>query len=448
MTYLLHTYGCQMNVRDSEMAAAILESSGLEPARGEDDADLILINTCAVRGKAEDKAIGKARLLCAQKKRRPLLVGFAGCMAQRLGPELFRRVPRLDFAIGTRAHAALPDVLRRLQNGEPRVAFLDPPFNIPDNPCQHLAPKLSAYVTILLGCNRRCAYCVVPDVRGPEYSRPAAEILGEARALVNAGAREITLLGQSVMRYGALPKCSMSNREVSEPFPRLLRDICQIPGLARLRFTSGHPSGCTPGLLHAFRTLPQLCHHLHLPVQSGSDKILAAMRRGYTRGEYLDTLRRLRDAVPDIAITSDIIVGFPGETGEDFAQTHSLLREAAFDNTFIFKFSPRPGTPAALLDDDVTDDEKMRRNKILLEEQDRVGQALNDKLLHTTQQILVEGPSLRNPSRWAGRTSANKIVHFENPGHVSPGDLFDLTITRVMPQTLYGVPALNQRRQP
>ncbi|MCL1888261.1 MAG: radical SAM protein [Kiritimatiellaeota bacterium] len=214
--------------------------------------------------------------------------------------------------------------------------------------------------------------------------------------------------------------------------------LCEIPGLRRLRFTSGHPSGCTDELLDAFRRLPKLCRHLHLPVQSGSDKILAAMRRGYTRETYLETVRRLREAAPGIAITSDIIVGFPGETGDDFERTRSLLREAAFDNTFIFKYSPRPGTPAASLDDDVPAAEKMRRNKILLADQDEVGQSLNDKLLQTTQEILVEGPSLRNPARWAGRTGANKIVHFDNPGHVRPGDLLNLVITRVLPQTLYG----------
>ena len=213
----------------------------------------------------------------------------------------------------------------------------------------------------------------------------------------------------------------------------------KVPGLARLRFFSAHPSGCTDEFLHAFRTLPQLCHHIHLPVQSGSNAILRAMRRGYTREEYLDTIRRLRAAIPDLAITSDIIVGFPGETEDDFEQTRSLLREAAFDNTFIFKYSPRPNTPAALLDDNVPPAEKMRRNKLLLADQDEVGQTLNDKLLHTVQEILVEGPSLRNPSRWAGRTGTNKIVHFDNPGTVKPGDLLNLAITRVLPQTLYGV---------
>jgi len=472
MKYLLHTYGCQMNVRDSEMYAALFDSNGLAPARGEDDADLILINTCAVRGKAEDKAVGKARLLCVEKRRRPLLVGFAGCMAQRLGAELFKRVPLLDFVIGTRSASRVPELLQRLRSGETRVALLDPADTIPPNPNQHPSPApLSAYVTILLGCNRHCAYCVVPQVRGPEYSRPAQDILDDIQTLVNAGTREVTLLGQSVMRYGVSPcdaphrmtKGSSFNREVStfkffnggeaavsnplnvetsllklEPFPRLLHAICEIPELKRLRFTSGHPSGCTDELLDAFRTLPKLCRHLHLPVQSGSNKILSAMRRGYTRETYLETLRRLRDAAPGIAITSDFIVGFPGETEDDFEQTRSLLREAAFDNTFIFKYSPRPGTPAALLDDNVPASEKMRRNKILLADQDEVGQSLNDHLLHTTQEILVEGPSLRNPARWAGRTSTNKIVHFDNPGNVLIGELANLTITRVLPQTLYG----------
>ena len=218
MTYLLHTYGCQMNVRDSEIYAAHFESCGLTPAAGEDDADLVLINTCAVRGKAEDKAIGKARLLCVEKRKRPLIVGFAGCMAQRIGPEVFKKVPLLDFAIGTRSHHLIPEVLARIKNGEPRVAFLDPPNNIPPTPNSPLptpnCSRLSAYVTVLLGCNRRCAYCVVPEVRGPEYSRPASEILEEIEALVKNGTREITLLGQSVMRYG-YAEGSRFNREDS-----------------------------------------------------------------------------------------------------------------------------------------------------------------------------------------------------------------------------------------
>ncbi len=439
MTYLLHTYGCQMNVRDSEMLAALFESCGLLPARDEADADLILINTCAVREKAEDKAIGKARLLCAKKKTRPLLVGFTGCMAQRLGHELFKRVPRLDFALGTRSFNVIPELLQRLRDGDTRIAYLDPPTNSPGNPDQHLAAPLSAFVTVLLGCNRRCAYCIVPDVRGPEYSRPAADILNEVQTLVQNGTREITLLGQSVMRYGLANDAwhSSTSATYREPFPRLLHAVAQTPNLRRLRFTSAHPTGCTDELIDVLRRHPNICHHLHLPVQSGSDTILAAMRRGYTRDDYLNTLRRLRAAIPDIAITTDIIVGFPGETEDDFQQTLSLVREAAFDNSFIFKYSPRPGTPAASLDDSLSPEEKMRRNQLLLDLQDQVGQTLNDNLLHTTLDILVEGPSLRNPSRWSGRTSTNKIVIFENPGSISPGDLLPVIITRVLPQTLY-----------
>lgn len=442
MKYLLHTYGCQMNVRDSERIAALLETHGLLPATGEADADLILINTCAVRGKAEDKALGKARLLCHEKKDRPLLVGLAGCMAQRLGNDLFKRVPGLDFALGTRSLHHLPALLDSLRAGRTGIALLDPPTNHPVNPGEHLPPTLSAFVTILLGCNRRCAYCIVPDVRGPEYSRPAAEILDEVRTLVAGGTREITLLGQSVMRYGlandvwhAAPPAT---DRFTEPFPRLLHAIAQTPGLRRIRFTSGHPSGCTPQLVEAMATLPNVCHHLHLPVQSGSNRILAAMRRGYTREDYLDAVHRLRAAMPGMAVTSDIIVGFPGETESDFEETRTLIHAAGFDNSFIFKYSPRPGTPAALLDDDVPAEEKMRRNQILLKDQDALGKKLNERRLGATLEILVEGPSLRNPLRWTGRTSTHKIVHFENPGHILAGDLVPVHITRVLPQTLYG----------
>jgi tRNA-2-methylthio-N6-dimethylallyladenosine synthase len=433
-----------MNVRDSEAASALLEAAGHQPARCEAEADLIVVNSCSVRGKAEDKALGKLGLLCASKHERPTrIVGLMGCMAQRLGPSIFKRVPGLDFSVGTRRCGAIPRLVARVIAGESAIHEISSPDETPDVPDAHTDSGFSAFVTILLGCNRRCAYCIVPDVRGPEYSRPAREILAEIAALARSGVREVTLLGQSVMNYGCAnaawrPDDAPSAGGYAEPFTRLLEAVAAIPGIIRIRFTSGHPSGCTDELVRAVRSLPQVCHHLHLPVQSGSDRILSLMRRGYTRADYLDAVRRLRDAMPDFAITSDVIVGFPGEAEADFEETRSLMDASDFDNAFIFKYSPRPGTPAADMEDDVSDGEKRRRNQVLLEDQDRRGVAANQRLVGTVQEVLVEGPSLRNAARWCGRSPGNKIVIFEPHPSVRPGTLAQIRITRAAPQTLYG----------
>lgn len=443
MTYLIHTYGCQMNVRDAEAVAALLEADGHLPATSERDADVIVVNTCSVRGKAEDKAIGKLRLLCAGKRARPRrLVGAMGCMAQRLGATLFERVPALDFAVGTRCQAQLPGFVLQAAAGARRLLALEGDAATAA-PTAHRAGAISAFVTVLLGCNRRCAYCVVPDVRGAEYSRPAAEVLAEARALVDGGVREITLLGQSVLNYGRAnaawpPDAPPSPAGFREPFPRLLEALASLPGLCRLRFTSGHPSGCSAELAAAMRDLPPVCAHLHLPVQSGSDRILGLMRRGYTAADYLAAVQRLRAAVPDCAITSDLIVGFPTETEADFEASRRLLAAVAFDNSFIFKYSPRPGTPAAALADDVSAAEKERRNRLLLEDQDRVGLARNEAWIGRTVEVLAEGPSLRNAASWAGRTAQNKIAIFAPRPDLRAGDRVAVRITRAKPQTLYG----------
>lgn len=441
MKYLLHTYGCQMNVRDSESVAALLDAAGHSRAANEADADVIIINTCSVRGKAEDKALGKAGLLCASKRERPLIVGIMGCVVQRLGESIFTRVPKLDFIVGARRQGSIPDLLARVAAGETAVAELGAAEEIQDVPHAHIAGGHTAFVTVLLGCNRRCAYCIVPDVRGPEHSRSADEIVAEVRELAARGVREVTLLGQSVMNYGranrAWPEAPVSS-SFSEPFPRLLEAVAAVEGIRRIRFTSGHPSGCTDELVRAMREIPQICSHLHLAVQSGSDRILALMRRGYTRADYLDAAARLRTARPDFALTSDVIVGFPGETEDDFEATRSLMVEAALDNAYIFKYSPRPGTPAAALAETVSEDEKMRRNQVLLADQDQRGQRLNDACIGQTVEVLADGPSRRNAARWSGRTSQNKIVIFTNSGSVAKGDLIQVTINRAGPQTLYG----------
>jgi tRNA-2-methylthio-N6-dimethylallyladenosine synthase len=433
-----------MNVRDSEATEAMLIAAGHTRATTEAEADLVVVNSCSVRGKAEDKAIGKLGLLCATKRERSnRIVGLMGCMAQRLGSNIFKKVPGLDFSVGTRRCGAIPRMVSRILAGESHITEISSPDEIPDVPDAHLEQGFSAFVTILLGCNRRCAYCIVPDVRGPEFSRPAREIIAEIMTLAHHGIREITLLGQSVMNYGMANQAWRDDDPASvhgftEPFSRLLEAVAAIPGIVRIRFTSGHPSGCTNELIRAVSLFPQICHHLHLPVQSGSDVVLTAMRRGYTRADYLDAVRRLRAVMTDFALTTDVIVGFPGETTEDFEETRSLMSQADFDNAFIFKYSPRPGTPAASMEDDVTVPEKMRRNQVLLADQDIRGEAANQRLIGSLQEVLVEGPSLRNETRWAGRSPGNKIVVFTPVTGVLPGTLVNIRITRVAPQTLYG----------
>lgn len=444
MTFFVHTYGCQMNVRDSEAVSVMLERHGLRPAATEDEADVLIVNTCSVRGKAEDKAIGKLHMMAASKRDRPgRIVGVMGCMVQRLQTELFKRIADLDFAVGPRRFARIPALLERVASGEHHLLDIGIGDEDIDALGGHGEGAVTAFVNILLGCDRRCAYCIVPDVRGPEWSRPADGIIAEVRSLVRAGVKEVTLLGQSVMRYGlGNPVWSVtappSPRGYAEPFVRLLEAISDQTPLARLRFTSSHPSGCTAELAAAMRDLPAVCPHLHLPLQSGSDSVLRRMRRGYTVASYLEALQRLRDAVPDLAVTTDIIVGFPGETADDFERTRECMEAAGFDNSFIFKYSPRPGTPAADWDDDVAEEEKRRRNQVLLEDQDRLGLRLNERLVGKTLEVLAEGESQRNTERWSGRSATNKIVVFEPAADCRVGDLVKIKIKRAMPQTLYG----------
>jgi tRNA-2-methylthio-N6-dimethylallyladenosine synthase len=432
-----------MNVRDTEAVTALLVAAGYQPAEDERAADLVIVNSCSVRGKAEDKAIGKMRMLVKAKRTQPQrIVGAMGCMAQRLGETLFDRVPGLDFAVGTRASRQVPRLVSAAAAGAVRQLALGTPADA-DVPHGHLKGGVSTFVTVLLGCNRRCAYCIVPEVRGPEYSRPPADILEEIGGILADGVREVTLLGQSVLNYGrqgndVWANATASPRGYREPFPRLLEAVCNLPGMLRVRFTSGHPSGCSPELARAMAELPPVCAHLHLPVQSGSDRILKLMRRGYGVDDYVAAVERLRAQVPDCAITTDVIVGFPGETEADFEASRALYHRVRFDNSFIFKYSPRPGTQAAALPDDVSDPVKEHRNRILLEEQDRIGLALNEAWIGRETDVLVEGPSLRNAERWSGRNVQNKIVIFDPGKGVVAGACVRVRIDRAKPQTLYG----------
>jgi tRNA-2-methylthio-N6-dimethylallyladenosine synthase len=443
MKFYIKTYGCQMNVRDSQSVDVLLSRHGLTRVESEDEADLIIVNTCSVRGKAEDKAIGKLGILCATKRSRPQrMVGVMGCMVQRMGKTLFEKVPALDFAVGTRRFSRIPVVVDLVRSGRTHVLDVGVEGEDFEALSGHDEDSLSAFVNVLFGCNRRCAYCIVPDVRGQEWSRPGERVVAEVESLAANGIKEVMLLGQSVMMYGlrndVWPEGYVSELGFAEPFARLLEAVCAVDGIERVRFTSSHPSGCTLELAEAMQKLPKLCSHIHLPVQSGSDRIMKMMRRGYTASEYRAAVERLRAVNPDLAITTDIIVGFPSETEAEFNETREFMESIGFDNSFIFKYSPRPGTPAAEWEDDVTDEEKLRRNKLLLEDQQARGTLINERLVGKTVEVLAEGPSRRNKERWSGRSSGNKIVVFDPIESCKVGDLVQVKIDRAMPQTIYG----------
>ena len=407
MKFLVHTYGCQMNVRDSEAVEAMLLAAGHTKATCEDDAELVIVNSCTVRQKAEEKAVGKTGNLCAAGK----LTGLMGCAVKRLGEDVFKRLPKLDFAVGPRAIGLIPKIIA--DGRYPRLELGDDMMS--QALASHVEGGVQAFVTILVGCDNRCSYCIVPDVRGHEYSRPAREVVAEVRALVENGVKEVCLLGQSVLRYGVRNPAWFDSDPPSpggyrEAFPRLLEALAAIPDLKRIRFTSAHPKGCTDELMRAYREFPQVCRHLHLPVQSGSDRILEDMGRHYTRAEYLAAVAKLREFDPEFALTTDVIVGYPGETEADFEATRSLMQEAGFDNSFVFKYSPRPGTRSAAKPDDVPKAEKERRDQVLLADQEARGLARNSRLVGTVREVMVEGPSKRNKARFSGRDSGNRIV--------------------------------------
>ena len=388
MKFFIHTYGCQMNVRDSEAVEALLIEAGHEKVGTEAEAELVIVNSCTVRQKAEEKAIGKAGNLIADGK----ITGMMGCAVKRLGEKVFAKLPKLAFAVGPGNFDRIPEFV---VSGRQQSTAIDS-NRVPSGLDAHVVTGFQAFVTVMTGCDNCCSYCIVPKVRGHEYSRPAYDIVREIECLAARGVKEVTLLGQSVLRYRG--------------FPLLLRRIQEIDGIARIRFTSAHPGGCTDELVAAYRDCPKVCRHLHLPVQSGSDRVLREMGRRYTRAEYLAAVAKLRAFDPEFAVTTDVIVGYPGETEGDFEMTRSLMDEAGFDNAFVFKYSPRPGTRSAALPDDVTRAEKERRDQVLLADQERRGQARNERLVGTVREVMVEGPSKRNKSRWSGRDGGNRIV--------------------------------------
>ena len=447
----IKTYGCQMNERDSEAVAAQLVAKGYTIAPSEASADVILLNTCSVRDMAEQKAIGKMQNIAADVRRsRPeVVLGFLGCMAQSRGRQLIDQLPDVDLVIGTQKfHRTAGYLDEILSGGRKKIVDVDTEAGSEATIKEHLllgqkpgnghAAPVTAFVSIMQGCNQHCTFCIVPFTRGEERSRTIPDIVAECRQLVESGVKEITLLGQIVTSYG---KRDLPAKEGKSGFVQLLAAVHEIDGLERIRFTSPHPKGYGDDLVAAYGELPKLCESAHLPAQSGSDRILKAMHRGYTRERYLGIVEKLRRVRPRMGITTDLIVGFPGETEEDFAHTLSLVREAQFDNAYLFKYSQRKDTPAAAMPDQVPEAVKEERHARLLEQINTIGDQRYNARVGEMMQILVEGPSRKNSARLAGRTRCNKIVVFEGSER-HRGQIMDLKIKRAGSFTLYGDPAI------
>ena len=430
----IKTFGCQMNEYDSDKMADVLGASdGYEKTTVMEEADLILFNTCSVREKAQEKVfsdLGRAR----QLRKKGAQIGVGGCVASQEGAAIIERAPYVDLVFGPQTLHRLPEMLRQrnLQN-KPQVDISFPEIEKFD----HLPPAkvegASAFVSVMEGCSKYCSYCVVPYTRGEEIHRPFEDVLVEVAGLADQGVKEITLLGQNVNAYRAPMGASAEMAD----FATLLDYVAAIPGIERLRFTTSHPNEFTPALIAAYARLPKLVSHLHLPVQHGSDRILMAMNRGYTAMEYKSTVRKLRAIRPDLALSSDFIVGFPGETESDHAKLMQLIEDLQFDNSFSFIFSPRPGTPAANLSDATAHEEKLRR---LHEVQAAINASIariSESRLGTVQRILVEGPSKRDGNELMGRTECNRVVNFAGPARLM-GQLIDVRITDTRTYSLRG----------
>lgn len=454
----LKTYGCQMNERDSEQVARDLMARGYEITAEEGAADVVLLNTCSVRDMAEQKAIGKMGMLGRLRANKPEMVfGFLGCMAQSRGAELTRGMGQVDLVVGTQKFhrvAEYVDELVQRKRALREQLIDDVRFSIVDveeeagsqeTIREHvLAPRqVTAFVSIMQGCNMQCTYCIVPFTRGAERSRRIEEIVGEVRSLVERGVKEVTLLGQIVNLFGRheFPAESRNQGIRISPFVQLIEAVHAIDGLERIRFTSPHPIGFRDDLIGAFGRLPKLMPHVHFPLQSGSDRILKAMHRGYTAEKYFALTEKLRAARPDIAITTDIIVGFPGETDADYTATREMVERVGFDNAFIFRYSKRRDTPAAEMAEQLPEPVKEERNQDLLRVVDRLARAKADAFVGRLVQILCEGPSKTNSDRLMGRTPQNKIVVFEG-GERHVGEVFDVKVERSTGFTLYGDPAV------
>lgn len=457
MRFAIRTYGCQMNVHDSEKVATLLEDAGLQAAGEESDADLLVINTCSIRDKAEHQLYSDLGLLREWKAERPgRIVGVGGCVAQQVGDSLLGRFSHLDFVFGTHQLRRLPALLEGVRRGQ-RLAWIGEEAS-PDRfdlPTRRAEPRTGvrrkAFVTVMEGCDMFCSFCIVPTTRGREISRPAAEIEAEVRALADAGILEITLLGQTVNAYGRHDvRRGKAAAAGTMPFTELLARLDAVPGLERIRYTSPHPLFYDAELIEAHRSLPKLAPHVHLPVQSGSDRILEAMRRRYGRERYLEIVAGLRQARPDLALTTDLIVGFPGETEADFEATLALVREAGFVDSFSFKYSTRPGTGAADLPGAVPPEEAQRRLERLQALQKGQTRAYHESRVGETVRVLVEGDSRRGGGQVAGRDPQNRVVNVDLPttAGVEAGALLDVRIVAATPHSLLGEPLDPMLRRP
>ncbi len=460
----IKTYGCQMNERDSEAVAAQLVTKGYSLAPSEAAADVVLLNTCSVRDFAEQKAINKMRNIvgAARNQKRDQIVGFMGCMAQSRGKELIDKLPDVDLVLGTQKfHRAAEYIDELLAGQRKKIVDVEAEAKSEATIREHLLngsakTSVSAFVSIMQGCNQHCTFCIVPSTRGEERSRTIPDIVAECRELVSRGVKEITLLGQIVTSFGRREKrdewqvardvaaASRITQHASQnsPFVQLLEAVHEIEGLERIRFTSPHPKGYGDDLVDAYACLPKLCESAHIPLQSGSDRILKLMHRGYTREKFLGIVEKLRKAKPEMGVYTDIIVGFPGETEEDFEMTLSLCREVQFDNAYIFKYSPRRDTPAAEMPDQVPQAICEERNERLLNLVNEIAARKYDAFIGRQVEILVEGPSRKNPARYTGRTRCNRIVLFDGSAR-HQGQLMEVKIERTGSFTLYGDPAVN-----
>ncbi|MDR0590252.1 MAG: tRNA (N6-isopentenyl adenosine(37)-C2)-methylthiotransferase MiaB [Puniceicoccales bacterium] len=432
----IRTYGCQMNERESESLAAILVGSGYEIANDEGAADIILLNTCSVREQAEAKAIGKSNLI-SRGKNREKIVGIIGCMAQNLADILPKKSPNARLIVGPNRIEKVPAYLDQLLRDSNRriidteMGAIDPHFAAARD---EKKVKTSMFVSIMQGCNMGCAYCIVPKTRGPERYRPMEEIVREVRWLAERGTKEVTLLGQIVNNYGA--NC-MPYVNGKSPFVQLLEKIQQIDGIRRIRFLSPHPKGFKSDLIDAYQNLPKLCPQVHLPLQSGSDAVLRAMKRPYGGEQFLAIVGALREKVPTIALSTDIIVGFPGETEADFEKTCDFFDEVKFDMAFIFKYSVRPRTAAARLGDQIPREVKEARNQILLERVERYSRRYNELMVGEAKEVLVESWAKRGPRRLEGFTPERKKVIFAGTEDCI-GQTVDILIESCTTSTLFG----------
>lgn len=429
-TYHIETYGCQMNKYDSELVAGILQAAGYRASDVPSEADVVLVNTCSVRASAEERARGRLHALAAFKRQGSCRVlGVLGCMGERRKAILLRDEPAVDLVLGPDEYRKLPVLLAQLLGGQD----LSEPGAVPCASETYAGiqpvrqPGISGWVAIMRGCNNFCSYCVVPYVRGPERSRSLASIVEEVEMLVANGFVEVTLLGQNVNSY----------RDGANDFADLLAKVAVIPGLCRVRFATSHPKDLSARLIHTIAAHETICKHVHLPVQSGSDRVLAAMNRRYTRQQYLQLVAELRRAMPDIALTTDIIVGYPGEDADDFAATRSLLEVVRFDAAFLFKYSPREGTAAFQVQETVSQAEKQRRLEELIALQKQITLEKNRERIGSVLEVLVEGPSKKSARRMMGRTQGNMIVVLKGPD-ARPGQLVRVLITGAEGHTLFG----------